>query len=393
MPYDINQFSPGYGGTINSSGNVVNIADTLDEATGQFKPPAMKQFTFQSGATAIGDGTVQDVSGYNSLVATLTSTGSATIAFEYSMDNVLWVSLPGQIIQNTGANISLNTSLTVTSTVFIRFNIVGLKYVRFRISAYTSGAIGASAVASTGSVQYSLGASLAFGNIDTNAANNTLLGVGAYNLLFDGTNWTRQRGASANGDAINGSGNLATGLWGYNGTTWDRIRTINTGQLRTTVYNSSGTELLYVAPASVTDGSALSSGAGTLVSNVNFGFNGTNFDRVRVGKVYKWNEYLALPTNTSFTVWTPTSTKKIRLMGLSVSVSASCALNVRVGTAGSGTRIATLRFAGAGNYYLDFGNGFLATNATTDVLEINNPASSPTSATVDVHVTAYGTEE
>lgn len=30
MPYDINQFSPGYGGTINSNGDVVNIADSVD---------------------------------------------------------------------------------------------------------------------------------------------------------------------------------------------------------------------------------------------------------------------------------------------------------------------------------------------------------------------------
>lgn len=34
MPYDITQYNPAYGGTINSSGNVVNVADAIN-ASGQ----------------------------------------------------------------------------------------------------------------------------------------------------------------------------------------------------------------------------------------------------------------------------------------------------------------------------------------------------------------------
>lgn len=384
MPYDISQFSPGYGGTINSSGNVVNIADTLDEATGQFKPPAMKQYTFQSGATAVSDGTVADVSGYTSLrvYVTIGST-SNTVTGQGSDDGITYF---------TQVPITSSTSGISASGTYI-YNVSGFKFFRLRVSTYVSSSVTVTGNATVADYVSPVTTG-SFGALDTNSQNGVLLGVGAYNLLYDGTNWTRQgSGSAVSVDNYSGARIGANTLWAWNGSGYDRVKSVNTGQLRTTVYNSSGTELLYVAPASVTDGSALSSGAGTLVSNVNFGFNGANFDRVRVGKVYKWNEYLALPTNTSFTVWTPTSTKKIRLMGLSVSVSASCALNVRVGTAGSGTRIATLRFAGAGNYFIDFDNGFLATNATTDVLEINNPASSPTSATVDVHVTAYGTEE
>ena len=285
-----------------------------------------QELVFQDGATAIGNGTVVDVSGYNSLMATLTSTGSAVIQFEYSMDDVSWVSLPGQIIQNTGANISLNTSLTITSTTFIRFNIVGLKYVRFRISTYTSGVIGVSAVGSTGSVQYSSGASLAFGNIDTNAANNTLLGVGAYNLLFDGTSWTRQRTVSQVGDGVTGTGSSSAGLVAFNGTTWDRVR---------------------------------------------------------VGKVYKYIEYLNLPTSTTTTVWTPAGGKKFRLMGVSISTSASVHLHLR----DSGTIFHTVRPL-ATTVTFEFGNGYLSA-VVGNVLEIRNDSGT----TTNVWVTAWGTEE
>lgn len=330
MPYDISQFSPGYGGTINSSGNVVNIADTLDEATGQFKPPAMKQFTFQSGATATGDGTFQDVSGYNSLVATLTSTGSAVVQFEYSMDNTTWFSLPGQIIQNTSSNITLNTSLTITSTTYVRFNIVGIKYVRFRISTFTSGVIGVSAVASTGSVQYSSGASLAFGNVDTNAVNNTLLGVGAYNLLFDGTNWVRQRSASAFADGISG---------------------------------------------------------GSIASTVLYASNGSTFDRVRVGKVYKYIEFLNLANATGTTVWTPASGKKFRLMH--ITIQSTVANNIHLRDGAGGTIFSTARFTASDLHLdIDFGNGYLSGLADR-VLEVYNA----TGSTCSVWLTAWGTEE
>lgn len=389
MPYDINQFSPGYGGTINSSGNVVNIADTLDESTGQFKPPAMKQLTLQSGATAIGNGTPADISGYATLIIQVTISAVATVAFEGSLDGTNYFSISTNSPNATGA--SQNTT-NAAGTSSWRFNIAGFKFFRARISSFGSGTVDVIGYASTApfSPQY---LTTQAGSSDTNSATNILQAVGAYNLLYDGTNWVRQRSVISTADGGSGSGLSSTALMGFNGSTWDRVKSVNTGQLRTTLYSSTGAELTLLTASTVSDNSSLSTQNGIIVSNLNLGYNGSGHDRVRVGKTYKWNEFLGLTAGSTFTVWTPTSTKKIRIMGLSVSVSGASALNVRVGTAGSGTRIATLRFAGAGNYYLDFGNGYLATNATTDVLEINNPASSPTSATVDVHVTAYGTEE
>jgi len=317
--------------------------------------------TFQSGATGIGDGTVVGVSGYNSMVATLTSTGSATIAFEYSMDNVLWVSLPGQLVQNTSSNMALNTSLTVTSTVFIRFNIVGLKYVRFRISAYTSGTIGASAVASTGSVQYLLGTTQAFGNVDTNAVNNTLLGVGAYNLLYDGTNWVRQRAISATDNVTVGLAANAQYVYDSPSLQWNRTRSAN--------------------------GAADGSTGTNIGAQSQMGYNGATWDRVRVGKVYKYIEYLNLANATATTVWTPTTSKKFRLMG--ITVQSTVANNVHLRDGAGGTIFSTLRFT-TSELHLDinFGNGYLS-SAANNVLEIYNA----TGSTSSFWVTAWGTEE
>lgn len=56
MPYDISQFSPGYGGTINSSGNVVNVADAIN-STGEVKTTQQQlttSVTIANGATVSG---------------------------------------------------------------------------------------------------------------------------------------------------------------------------------------------------------------------------------------------------------------------------------------------------------------------------------------------------
>lgn len=334
-----------------------------------------EQLVFQSGATATGDGTVADVSGYTSLRVYVTiGSVSNTVTGQGSDDGVTYY---------TQVPITSSTSGISANGTYI-YNVTGFKFFRLRVSTYVSGSVTVTGYASVGDYSSPVTTG-SFGALDTNSVNGVLLGVGAYNLLFDGTNWTRHRTASSDGS---GSAGVAqSGLMGYNGTNWDRVRTINTGQLRTTVYNSSGTELLYVAPASVTDGSALSSGAGTLVSNVNFGFNGTNFDRVRVGKVYKHIEYLTLPDATGTTIWTPASGKKFRLMGISVSCGSAGRLALRDGSTGTDFIVRFL-YAGADTKNFDFGNGYLSLQADR-VLELRNNSG----ATVNAWVTAWGTEE
>lgn len=71
--------------------------------------------------------------------------------------------------------------------------------------------------------------------------------VGAANMLWDGsTNWVRAKTAATLADALANPGSgLFQGqmfMMGYNGTTWDRIRTANTGRLQVDVITGGGSD-------------------------------------------------------------------------------------------------------------------------------------------------------
>lgn len=330
--------------------------------------------TFQSGATALGNGTAIDVSGYATLILQVTISATATVAFETSLDGINYGSVSSNSANATGTQ---SNTTNAAGTGFWRFTISGVKFFRARISAYTSGTVDVIGYASTTSFS-PLYATSTFGAGDTNSTSTALLGVGAYNLLYDGTNWVRQRTAS--NDNV-GNGLLpAFGAYGYNGTTWDKVRTVNTGQIVTTLRSSTGVE---PRGDSTSDGS---SGTGA-IATTKMGWNGATFDRVRVGKVYKYIEYLNLANATATTVWTPSAGKKFRLMGVSISVSGTnSAAHLRDGA--GGTIFYTVRAPGTDTKTFDFGNGYLS-SAVNNVLEIYNL----TGGTINVQVTAWGTEE
>lgn len=114
-----------------------------------------------------------------------------------------------------------------------------------------------------------------------NFANPTAPGVGAFGMLWDGATWDRQPGTSTDGTLVNlGSNNdvtvtsgnitadtellaaaaladavanptptsLGAYLIGYNGTTWDRVRTANTGRLQVDVITGGGAPPAPTAP-------------------------------------------------------------------------------------------------------------------------------------------------
>lgn len=95
----------------------------------------IKTGNLQSAASAIGNGTVFDVSGYATCVFNVTGTFVGTITFEATSDDTNWVSLN---VTQIGAGV---IGTTATAPGLYRASVAGVKTVRARISAYTSGSI------------------------------------------------------------------------------------------------------------------------------------------------------------------------------------------------------------------------------------------------------------
>lgn len=91
--------------------------------------------TMQNAATAIGNGISLDVSGMGTAICQVSGTFVGTITFEASLDNSVFDSIDVQKI--SGGLISS----VVTSTGFYKIPCNGVKYIRARVSSYTSGAI------------------------------------------------------------------------------------------------------------------------------------------------------------------------------------------------------------------------------------------------------------
>ena len=91
--------------------------------------------TMQNGTTATGNGTVLDVSGMGTAICQVSGTFVGTITFEASLDNSIFGSIDVQKL--SGGLISS----VVTDTGFYKIPCNGVKYIRARVSAYTSGAI------------------------------------------------------------------------------------------------------------------------------------------------------------------------------------------------------------------------------------------------------------
>lgn len=193
---------------------------------------------------------------------------------------------------------------------------------------------------------------------------------------------------------------------GYNGTTWDRLRSDNVGEQRVSLYGkqtTAGDTAIGVGSGGQV-GMAVMSGGGlanaavvTQIVNsdaipnsynelavVSFPlvYNGLTFDRQRTPAIFKSQNAVAVATET--TVWTPAAGKKFRLMRLVVASSVAGNLVFRDGTAG--TIIAVVPTLAGAPIYLDFGNGILSA-AANNLLTCTGPAASTLSGMI------YGTEE
>lgn len=136
-------------GTVSTITNVVHVDDNSGSLTvdngGTF---AVQQTTatiptatvMQNAATANGNGTSLNVSGYATAVLNITASvamsGGTTINFEASVDDTTWVSIYGD---PTGSLASPAVSTTTTGDW--TFAVSGYKSLRARISAYSAGTI------------------------------------------------------------------------------------------------------------------------------------------------------------------------------------------------------------------------------------------------------------
>lgn len=101
--------------------------------------------TFQSAATALGNGTPLAVDLYTAVAIQVTISGTATVTFEATSDGTTWVSRSCTSVADTAG--SLVTTATVSGVY--QCNIAGMQQFRVRVSAYTSGAVTATGRATT----------------------------------------------------------------------------------------------------------------------------------------------------------------------------------------------------------------------------------------------------
>lgn len=117
-------------------------------------------------------------------------------------------------------------------------------------------------------------------------------------------------------------------------------------------------------------------------------FNGASWDRSRTPTTFKVVAAVAASAGTGATVWTPTTGKKFRLMGYSLSTTANASL-IFCDNAAANPIFRTPLLAASGSHGLgaaDMGNGILSGTA-------NNVLKVDASATTVITGTVWGTEE
>jgi len=98
-----------------------------------------RQETLQDAVEETANGTAFNLSGMRHLALQISGTFVATVTFEGSVDGTNWINIVG-----TNKNDGSQDATATAAGIFI-FDIPGLALFRARISAYTSGAVTATA--------------------------------------------------------------------------------------------------------------------------------------------------------------------------------------------------------------------------------------------------------
>ncbi|HYG58659.1 MAG TPA: hypothetical protein VD902_11435 [Symbiobacteriaceae bacterium] len=187
------------------------------------------------------------------------------------------------------------------------------------------------------------------------------------------------------GSAVAGKDVLLLG--GNDGTNAQGLKVDAQKNLLVGLRNSSGAEP-YIG-ANPLSGDSTGAPAATLAAAVyQLGFNGLNWDRVRVPNVFKQVGIAGIASGGASTIWAPTAGKKLRLMGALLSCNNLGNLQLRMGLAGAGTIRVNVALAANTALHVSFGQGISA-SAINDVLELYNN----TGTTNSYYITVWGTEE
>ena len=176
------------------------------------------------------------------------------------------------------------------------------------------------------------------------------------------------------------TGSITVSGFASTGTTSQSLYTLSaTGGLIVTPRLAAGTD--QAAMSQMVDGQTTVSG---LTATGSMGFTGSAYDKIRIGKVYKWFEFILFAAGATQAVWTPTAGKKFRIMGVQISSGGAAFFYLQDAT----TTFYAVRMGGVDTKDFSFGNGYLS-SAANNVLNVYNN----TGSQVAVDVVVWGTEE
>jgi hypothetical protein len=252
----------GDGGT--SGANVINSGTNGADAGQGFElvGGGRREILFSTTGTGVIGSTVQDVSNYRTACVSLSSAGvGGLITMQCSNDQINWVSLTGFSLSNPtflSANIANTTSV-------LWFPLVA-RYVRVLVNTLSSGTLA--------------------GNLELFTLPAPTNAIQAVTPVGGGS------------DGSSPSFNTGQYVFGFNSSTWDRLRANGNAGDAAGSFNS-----------------------GVLwVNSTNYGqINGAAADRLRTPNVFK-SVQQATPAAGNISIWTPTSGKKFRLMGYEIVV-------------------------------------------------------------------------
>lgn len=170
-----------------------------------------------------------DISGYKSASIYISGTYSGTLTFQGSNDNTNFITV--NVVQVNGSGAILGGGTTSTTNVLFAVPLY-TRYLRIRMTAYTSGTANgtlelftyALSPLSNAAVQagtWSIGSSSSTGS--SVPSNAFYLGIQNASGNLTGINAAANVGDT---NALSGSPSVAT--WSYNGSTWDRVRSAST---------------------------------------------------------------------------------------------------------------------------------------------------------------------